>query len=96
MNYQKLDAALAIALADIIDPQAPCLTIFVHWQGNLTANARQHLEALGIQVPPEEPPSILPAPVQSGAITLSMRQIDRLSEQAWVKMLRLSQMRTMT
>ncbi|MBH8566270.1 hypothetical protein I8748_29630 [Nostoc sp. CENA67] len=83
MNYQKLDAALAMALNDLTDSQEPSLAVFIHTEPVLDAAAIAILENSGI------------SGVTSGkdifTATLSPNAISQLSEQAWVKYLKLSQ-----
>lgn len=83
MNYQKLDAALAMALNDVPDPQQPSLAVFIHTEPVLDSAATAVLENSGING------------VASGkdifTATLSPNTISQLSEQSWVKYLKLSQ-----
>lgn len=83
MNYQKLDAALAMALNDVSDPQQPSLAVFIHTEPVLDSAATAVLENSGING------------VTSGkdifTATLSPNTISQLSEQSWVKYLKLSQ-----
>ncbi|BAZ53532.1 hypothetical protein NIES4103_62110 [Nostoc sp. NIES-4103] len=83
MNYQKLDPALAMALNDVPDSQAPSLAVFIHTEPVLNTAATAVLENCGI------------SGVTSGkdifTATLSPNTISQLSEQPWVKYLKLSQ-----
>lgn len=83
MNYQKLDAALAMALNNVPDSQEPCLAVFIHTESVLDSAATAVLENSGI------------SGVNSGkdvfTATLSPNVISQLSEQPWVKYLKLSQ-----
>lgn len=83
MNYQKLDAALAMALNDILDPEAPNLVVFIHTELVLDSTATTTLENLGV------------SGVTSGkdifTATLSPNNISQLSEQPWIKSIKLSQ-----
>ncbi|QSJ15846.1 hypothetical protein JYQ62_29225 [Nostoc sp. UHCC 0702] len=83
MNYQKLDTALAMALNDVPDPQEPSLAVFIHTEPVLDAAATAVLENSGI------------SGVTSGkdifTATLSPNAISQLSEEPWVKYLKLSQ-----
>ncbi|RCJ29112.1 hypothetical protein A6770_01610 [Nostoc minutum NIES-26] len=83
MNYQKLDAALAMALNDVQNPQEPSLVVFIHTEPVLAPAANAVLENFGI------------SGITSGkdvfTATLSPNAISQLSEQAWVKYLKLSQ-----
>lgn len=82
MNYQKLDTALAIALNDVHNPEQPSLTVFIQTDSAPDTAATTLLESLGIRV-------------TSGrtmfSATLSANAISQLSEQPWVKSIRLSQ-----
>ncbi|MBE9008354.1 hypothetical protein IQ259_25695 [Fortiea sp. LEGE XX443] len=82
MNYQKLDAALAMALNDVPDSTTPSLTVFIHTEP-ISDNAITVLQSFGI------------ADVTSSkdifTATLSVNAISQLSEQPWVKHLQLSQ-----
>jgi hypothetical protein len=87
MNYQKLDATLAIALEDRPSPErstlaVPLLTVFIHLAADLDAEAIATLEQLGVS--PAQPGQICTA-------TLALPAIDHLSEQSWVRRLQLSQ-----
>jgi hypothetical protein len=82
MNYQKLDTALAIALNEVQNPEEPCLVVFVHTNTAPDATATAFLESLGVSV-------------ASGrdvfTATLSVNAVSQLSDQPWVKYLKLSQ-----
>jgi hypothetical protein len=82
MNYQKLDAALAMALKDIQNPDDRSLVVFIHTEPIPDA-ATDFLESLGV------------SGVSSGrsafTATLSVNAISQLSDQPWVKYLKLSQ-----
>jgi len=84
MNYQKLDAALAMALNEVQDPEERNLTVFIHTKLDAdTAAVTAFLENLGI------------IGVTGGkniyTATLSQNAISLLSEQSWVHHLKLSQ-----
>lgn len=83
MNYQKLDAALAMALNDIQDPATPSLNVFIHTEPISDSTATAVLESLGV------------SGVSNGkdtfTATLSANAISQLSEQSWVKNLQMSQ-----
>ncbi|MCF2149869.1 hypothetical protein IQ276_026260 [Desmonostoc muscorum LEGE 12446] len=83
MNYQKLDAALATALNDVQNPQQPSLTVFIHTEPILDSAAIAVLDSLGV------------SGITSGqdifTATLSPNAISQLSEQSWVKYLKVSQ-----
>lgn len=83
MDYGKLDAALAAALEEIQDPEQRALEVFVATTGAPGAAETDFLQGLGV----------------SGAATgrqvftarLSARAVAELSEQPWVRSLKLSQ-----
>jgi hypothetical protein len=83
MNYQKLDAGLAIALNDIENPNEPSLVVFVHTNSPLDADKITFLESSGI-TGVTEGKDIFTA-------TLSVNAISELSQQTWVQYLKLSQ-----
>ncbi|ACC84364.1 hypothetical protein [Nostoc punctiforme] len=83
MDFQKLDATLAIALNDVQNPEEPSLEVFIHTEPILDSAATAVLENLGI------------SGVTSGrdvfTATLSLNAIYHLSEEPWVKYLKRSQ-----
>ncbi|MBW4644479.1 MAG: hypothetical protein KME23_16080 [Goleter apudmare HA4340-LM2] len=83
MNYQKLDAALAMALNDVSDLEASTLDIFIHTEPVLDAEAVAVLENLGISVA-SSGKDVFTAKLPPNAIA-------HLSQQPWVKHLKLSQ-----
>ena len=87
MDYRKIDAALAAALDDERPPDArgrtPKLPVFVSVDPAAATRRRAHLARLG-----------LPAGSLLGGIataSLSADQVKELSEQPWVRQIRLSQ-----
>ena len=83
MDYRKIDAALAAALDETQDPEERSLAVFIH-----TTHAPRHgeaalLEELGV--------SGVGGRRQIFTATLSPRAIGELSEQPWLRHLRLSQ-----
>lgn len=48
MNYQKLDAALAMALNDVQNPEERNLVVFIHTEPVPDATAAAFLEKLGV------------------------------------------------
>jgi hypothetical protein len=83
MNYQKLDAALAMALNDVESLAESSLVVFIHTEPIPDAAAVAFLESLGV------------SNARSGqdvfTATLSVNDISKLSEQSWVQYLKLSQ-----
>ncbi|WP_373526321.1 hypothetical protein [Nostoc sp.] len=83
MNYQKLDAALTAALNDVQNPEEPSLAVFIHTEPMLNSTPTAVLESLGI--------SDVTSDKDIFTATLSLNAISHLSEQPWVKYLKLSQ-----
>ncbi|HBB35906.1 MAG TPA: hypothetical protein DDZ80_15110 [Cyanobacteria bacterium UBA8803] len=82
MNYQKLDTALTMALNEVQEPEERRLIVFIHTHSVPDATATAFLESLGVSVTTGK---------DVFAATLSPHAISQLSEQPWVKYLRLSQ-----
>jgi hypothetical protein len=83
MDYGKIDAALAAALDDIQDPEERSLAVFIHTSHTPGSSEAAFLEKLGV--------SGVSAGRQVFTATLSPRAIGELSEQPWLRYLRLSQ-----
>jgi protein tyrosine phosphatase len=83
MNYQKLDAALAMAVNQVADPQEANLVVFVHTQQPLDENAIAFLQRLGI--------SNITENTNVFTATVSLNTLSELSQQSWVQYLKLSQ-----
>ncbi|MDY6782699.1 MAG: hypothetical protein SW833_09170 [Cyanobacteriota bacterium] len=83
MNYQKIDAALSIELSRVENRQDARFAVFIHTQSISTAQATAILERLGAESPTGSQNLI--------TATLSARDVSEVSEQPWVKYLRLSQ-----
>lgn len=83
MNYQKLDAPLSLALNEAQNSKEQSLEIFIHTEPVVDSKAIAVLESLGVK------------DVTCGkdvfTATLMPTAISQLSEQPWVKSLRLSQ-----
>ncbi|MBD2770852.1 hypothetical protein [Iningainema tapete] len=83
MNYQKLDAALAMAMNDVENPEERNLTVFIHTKDAKSVQEAEFLTNLGV------------SGVTNGkdvfTATLSPNAISQLSEQPWVEQLNLSQ-----
>ncbi|MDJ0733042.1 MAG: hypothetical protein QNJ47_02985 [Nostocaceae cyanobacterium] len=82
MNYRKLDASLAIALKDVQDPEEQSLVVFIHTQPDLDPDAIAVLSGLGIRG--------VTVNKHVFTATLSANAISQLSEQSWVKYVKLS------
>ncbi|GAB1540657.1 hypothetical protein NUACC21_33260 [Scytonema sp. NUACC21] len=84
MDYQKLDTALTMALNEVEDPQKQSLNVFIHTnQAADDARANDMLKNLGV-------PGVACGKDVFTA-TLSPNAISQLSEQPWVKHIKLSQ-----
>ncbi|GAB4533624.1 MAG: hypothetical protein Kow0063_15840 [Anaerolineae bacterium] len=82
MDYRKVDAALAAALDEVQDPEEPTLSVFIH-----TAYAPQDAEVaflkdLGVRG--------VTGTRQVFTATLSPRAVAELSEQPWLRYMKLS------
>ena len=82
MDYSKIDAALAAALANIQDPESPIIDVFIHATRSLNKDEIAFLEKLGVSVDPGK--TIFTA-------RLSAQAIEELSRQSWVRYIKLSQ-----
>lgn len=82
MNYQKLDAALVMALNEVENLDECSLVVFIHTDPVPDHQATALLEKLGV------------SNVRSGrdvfTATLSVNGISQLSQQSWVQYLKLS------
>lgn len=83
MNYQKLDAALAMALNRVQDPDEPRFMVFIHTEPAPDEAAAAFLERLGVSGVTRERDVF--------SAKLSANAIAQLSEQSWVQYIRLSQ-----
>jgi hypothetical protein len=81
-DYKKLDAALATALESAQDPEAPLFSVFIHTEPTFNKDKIAFLEKLGVKVGSGE------QLIFTG--TFSARIIGELSEQPWVRYLKLS------
>ena len=82
MNYRKIDAGLAIALKDVKDPGKSALVVFIHTEHVPSATETAFLEKLCVKIGPDER--------QVFTATLSANEVAELSDQSWVKYLKLS------
>ncbi len=83
MNFTKLDTALILAIKKIQDRSIPCLVVFIHTQSAIDSTATTVLEGFGI--------TGITAQKDVFTATLSLNAVAQLSEQPWVKYLKLSQ-----
>lgn len=80
MDYAKIDAALAMALADPQSPDERNLLVFIKMHGAPEGAEKSRLERMGIQVS------------AGGAVTatVSPNEVDAISEMSSVRSIRLS------
>jgi hypothetical protein len=83
MNYQKLDASLAMALNDVSNQQEASLVVFIHTKATPNAEAIAVLQRMGV--------SNISSDSDVFTATLSPNAISQLSEQPWVQYIKLSQ-----
>ncbi|WP_096626115.1 hypothetical protein [Calothrix sp. NIES-3974] len=83
MNYQKLDPSLLMALNQVEEPNLPQLVVFIHTQQPLEASALDMLANLGISDNTSQKDVF--------TATLSTVSLSQLTEQSWVKYVKLSQ-----
>lgn len=95
MDYRKLDAPLAAAVSEAADLTARALSVFVHLARPPSPPEQAALSRLGVACGPGGPSGAGgaggPGSRQIFTATLSADQVSHLSEQAWVRQLRLSQ-----
>ncbi|CDN12148.1 MAG: hypothetical protein HRU34_08980 [Richelia sp.] len=82
MNYQKLDASLAMAIKDAPEPETPNFVVFIHTHSPLEPDAIAILRNTTLN-------NIIEGEKIFTA-TISLNSISQLSEQTWVKYLNLS------
>ena len=82
MNFQKLDARLAIALTEMADPDKQALPVFISTLHAPKPDEATILKAFGV-------PGVT-AERQIFTATLSAHAVANLSEQPWVQSLQLS------
>lgn len=82
MNYAKTGAALASALSHIEDPSARTLSVFIRTNPDPSPSEMELLEAAGVN-------GVAPGR-QVFTAKLSAEQVDKLSEQPWVRSLELT------
>jgi hypothetical protein len=83
MNYQKLDAALAMAVDEVENPQEATLVVFIHTEKSLNTQAVTFLNSLGIKGVMDD--------TDIYTATVSASTVSELSQQPWVKSIKLSQ-----
>ena len=82
MNYQKIDAALAAALEEVQDPYERSLAVFIFTTGGFEKKKTATLEDLGV--------STLYVERSTFTATLSPLWVETLTEEPWVRYLKLS------
>lgn len=83
MNYQKIDGGLAVALEECQSEEDAIFEVFIHMVRPADEAMAQFLRKLGISG------TIVERSIVTGKLTV--QDIDLLTEQAWVRFLRLSQ-----
>ena len=82
VDYQKVDAGLASALAEVTNPEARELTVFIHTAGTPTQDQAAFLGQHGV--------ADTSADRQVFTATLSARAVDELTHQPWIRYFKLS------
>jgi hypothetical protein len=82
MEYRKIDAPLASALEDVQEPEKPDLTVFIQTTHPPGSEEARFLEQLGVRG--------VAGGRQFFTATLSPRAVAELSDQPWVRSLKLS------
>jgi hypothetical protein len=82
MDYQKMDAALAAALAEVRDPEERALSVFIHTAHAPQDSEADFLEELGV--------GGVTGGRQVFTATLSPRAVEKLSDQPWLRYMKLS------
>lgn len=85
MDHRKIDAALALALRDVKDREAPSLLVFVQTTDVPAAAEAAVLQQHGV--------SVGKGRKKTFTATLSARSVEELSDQPWVQSLKLSSQR---
>ncbi|MDZ7292731.1 MAG: hypothetical protein ONB44_05485 [candidate division KSB1 bacterium] len=83
MNYGKIDAFLAAALKEAQNPEEPSLPVFIHTTQAVDVTATDFLQEIGVK-------GILKGKKIFTA-KLSPRAVAELSQQPWVRYVKLSQ-----
>ena len=83
MNYRKLDTRLAAALGQIQNPEEPALSVFIHMAQAPDSTAATFLKDLGVK--------LTSARQQIITARVSPRNVEELSKQPWVRVVKLSQ-----
>jgi hypothetical protein len=82
MDYRKIDAALATALKDSKDIEERALVVFIHTEHAPNEAEVAFLEKIGSNVGSRGG--------QVFTATLSAKDVDKLSDQPWVRYIKLS------
>jgi hypothetical protein len=82
LTYQKVDAGLAGALDDIVNPEARELAVFIHTDTLPTEEQKMFLRRCGVSEASTEQ--------QVFTATLSAQAVEELTDQSWMRYLRLS------
>lgn len=82
MDYRKIDASLVLAIDEVSNPEELALVVFIHTEHVLSDAEGRFLRRLGI--------GEVIAGRQAFTATLSARAVEELSEQPWVRCIKLS------
>jgi hypothetical protein len=85
LDYQKIDPALAVALHRTYDRKKRSLEVFIYTQQSIGPAEKSFLKDKGVDVPENDyPKAILTARISADSAS-------EISDQPWVKQLKLSQ-----
>jgi hypothetical protein len=83
MNYPKIDATLAAAVDEIKNAEEPLLTVFIYTAKTRDATATIFLNGIGVRVYSKNQ--------EIFTATVSPQTVKKLSQQPWVRYIKLSQ-----
>lgn len=82
MDYRKIDAALAAALDEVQDPEKRALAVFIHTAHAPNSTEAEFLKGFGV--------TGITGQRQVFTATLSARAVAELSNQPWLRYMKLS------
>ncbi len=83
MNYHKVDATLAVALDEIKSAEEPLLSVFIYTAKSRDETATTFLNGIGVRVYSKNQ--------EIFTATVSPQTVKKLSQQPWVRYVKLSQ-----
>lgn len=83
MNYHKVDATLAVALDEIKSVEEPLLSVFIYTAKSRDETATTFLNGIGVRVYSKNQ--------EIFTATVSPQTVKKLSQQPWVRYVKLSQ-----